>query len=120
MAEKHSVIIVGAGPAGIFAALRLSEKPGRRILLVDAGLDIERRSCPSRQRNQSCVSVTPPAHPPAGPCAFSDGKLTLSPEVWRPVGDIIGQALAAEVIDTVDGSSASSGTPAPCTAKSPS
>lgn len=105
MAEKHSVIIVGAGPAGIFAALRLSEQPGRRILLVDAGLDIERRSCPSRQRNQSCVQCNPCRLTAGwgGSGAFSDGKLTLSPEVGGRLGDIIGQAQAAELIATVDG-----------------
>lgn len=46
----YDVVIVGAGPAGIFTALELKEKaPSRTILLVDEGPGIDRRACPSRQ-----------------------------------------------------------------------
>jgi flavin-dependent dehydrogenase len=41
------VIIVGAGPAGIFAAIELTRKaPGLSILIIDKGLGLDKRKCP--------------------------------------------------------------------------
>ena len=44
---KYDVIIVGAGPAGIFSALELTEKSNLNVLVIDRGADIEKRKCPS-------------------------------------------------------------------------
>ena len=50
MAEQYDVIIVGAGPGGIFCAYELKEKnPQIRVLLLDKGRSIERRHCPKRK-----------------------------------------------------------------------
>lgn len=47
MNHKYDVIVVGAGPAGIFACYELSLKlPQAKILLIDKGHDIFRRHCP--------------------------------------------------------------------------
>jgi uncharacterized FAD-dependent dehydrogenase len=83
MAKKYDVIIVGGGPAAIFAALELSQASDLDILLIEKGRDIDNRHCPSRDTGSPC--------PPCSPCnlvcglggagAFSDGKLTLSPAV---------------------------------------
>ncbi len=106
MPEAYDAIIVGAGPAGIFAALALSEKPGRRLLLLEAGLDLEHRSCPSRERGLSCVQCNPCRLTSGwgGSGAFSDGKLTLSPEVGGHLAESLGrepvEALIHEVDDT--------------------
>lgn len=79
---KYDVIIVGAGPAGIFSALELTEKNNLNVLILDRGADIDQRKCPS-SRGFECVHCEPCAVLSGwdGAGAYSDGKLTLSTEV---------------------------------------
>lgn len=79
---KYDVIIVGAGPAGIFSALELTEKTNLNILILDRGPDIDKRKCPS-SRGFECVHCEPCSVLSGwgGAGAYSDGKLTLSTEV---------------------------------------
>jgi len=79
---SYDVIIVGAGPAGIFCALELVEKSDLKVLLLDKGPDIEKRRCPA-SRGFGCVNCDPCnlLCGWGGAGAFSDGKLTLSTEV---------------------------------------
>jgi uncharacterized FAD-dependent dehydrogenase len=72
MAKKYDVIIVGAGPAGIFAALELSKVEGLKAVILDKGSDIEKRI---QEVPRSLLAGW------GGAGAFSDGKLTLSTEV---------------------------------------
>ncbi|HZJ78141.1 MAG TPA: FAD-dependent oxidoreductase [Clostridia bacterium] len=82
--KKYDVIIIGAGPAGIFTALEIYKKssPKTKILIIDEGISIERRTCPAR-KNGTCVRCNPCNIMSgwAGAGAFSDGKLSLSEEV---------------------------------------
>ncbi len=78
--SKHRVIIVGAGPAGIFAALTLKSAGLRNILVIEQGEDIERRR---RDTGRDILCGW------GGAGAFSDGKLTLSPEVGGFLEDFI-------------------------------
>lgn len=82
--KKYDVVIIGAGPAGIFAALELL-KAGRRpkILMIEKGKDIDRRACPLIIRDVSCTKCRECdlLSGWGGAGAFSDGKLSLSPEV---------------------------------------
>ncbi len=104
MAKKYDVIIVGGGPAGIFAALELSQAPDLDILLIEKGKDIDRRQCPVRDRNSSC--------PPCSPCnlvcglggagAFSDGKLTLSSQVGGRLKEYLGKSETEALIKYID------------------
>ncbi|MEM2098994.1 MAG: NAD(P)/FAD-dependent oxidoreductase [Candidatus Bathyarchaeia archaeon] len=79
---NYDVIIVGAGPAGIFSALELTEKNHLNVLLLDRGLDIDQRKCPS-SRGFDCQHCEPCSVLSGwgGAGAYSDGKLTLSTEV---------------------------------------
>ncbi len=83
MAKKYDVIIVGGGPAGIFAALELSAASDLNILLIENGKDIDGRQCPVRDKNGSCILCSPCnlVSGLGGAGAFSDGKLTLSSKV---------------------------------------
>ena len=90
--HSTDVLIVGAGPAGIFCALQLVERgDGRSITMVEKGLPIERRSCP-KERTGHCVSCQPCRITTgfSGAGAFSDGKLSLSHEVGGDLPELIG------------------------------
>ncbi len=80
----YDVIIVGAGPAGIFSALEILEhKKDAKILIIEKGKDLEKRICPMKIREISCAACPECALLSGwgGAGAFSDGKLNLSPEV---------------------------------------
>jgi len=80
----YDVIIVGSGPAGIFAALELlSGDKGLKVLIIEKGMDIDERVCPLKVREVSCRACHECALLSGwgGAGAFSDGKLNLSPEI---------------------------------------
>lgn len=82
--KNYDVVIIGAGPAGIFTALELYKHAPEtlRVLVVDEGINIEHRNCPARKHGV-CVRCNPCNIMSgwAGAGAFSDGKLSLSEEV---------------------------------------
>ncbi len=103
MTKKYDVIIVGGGPAGIFAALELA-LDDLKILLLEGGRDIDKRQCPARDTGQPC--------PPCSPCdlvcglggagAFSDGKLTLTSQVGGRLPSYLGEEQTEALIKYVD------------------
>ena len=99
------VVIIGAGPSGIFTALELLRRGSRkRILLVEKGKAIEERRCP-KQKTKQCVNCKPYCHITtgfSGAGAFSDGKLSLSSEVGGDLPSLIGDAQTQETIDYTD------------------
>ena len=102
---KTDVVIVGAGPAGIFTALEMLKKGSKKkIVLVEKGRAIEERSCP-KNKTQKCVQCKPYCHITtgfSGAGAFSDGKLSLSYEVGGDLPQLIGADKAQETIDYAD------------------
>jgi uncharacterized protein len=102
---NYDVIIVGAGPAGIFTAYELKkQKPEAKILLVESGKSIDKRHCP-KDKTKKCVSCKPYCHITtgfSGAGAFSDGKLSLSYEVGGDLPELAGANLVQEYIDYTD------------------
>ena len=55
MSNNYDVIIIGAGPSGIFCAYELKEKrPDLKVLMIEKGRSIEKRQCPKR-KTKVCV-----------------------------------------------------------------
>jgi uncharacterized FAD-dependent dehydrogenase len=103
--KNYDVIVVGAGPAGIFTALEMDRlAPGKKILLVDSGSAIEHRACPARTTG-ACAHCTTCSimNGWAGAGAFSDGKLSLSEEVGGNLTDYLPVDTVRELIRYVDG-----------------
>lgn len=104
MKNNYDVIIIGAGPAGIFTALEVTKKnPNLSLLIIDKGRNIENRKCPARTTGK-CVGCKPCGitYGWSGAGAFSDGKLSLSPEVGGRLLDYYTEKQAKELIDYCD------------------
>ena len=99
------ILIVGAGPAGIFTALEMLRQGSRRkITIVEKGVSIEKRRCP-KVKTGACMNCKPYCHITAGfsgAGAFSDGKLSLSYEVGGQLPELIGADYAQRMIDYTD------------------
>ncbi len=102
---KYDLIIVGAGPSGAFTALEFIRKnKDKNVLLIEKGSPIEKRRCP-KEKTKKCVNCKPYCHITtgfSGAGAFSDGKLSLSPEVGGDLPELIGYDIAQELIDYTD------------------
>lgn len=104
--KKYDVIIIGAGPAGIFSAMELIEQNNSlKVLIVEKGKDIDKRQCPMSVRGISC-NKCPECDLLSGwggAGAFSDGKLTLSTETGGFLSRYVDTNTLQAFIDYVDG-----------------
>ena len=102
---KYDVVIIGAGPAGIFTALELVRNGSdKKILMVEKGKPVDKRHCPKAETGK-CMNCKPNCMITtgfSGAGAFSDGKLSLSCEVGGELPNLIGSEFAQELIDYTD------------------
>ena len=110
----YDVIIVGAGPAGIYSSYELiTKRPDLKILLVDKGLDIYHRHCPVLEHkidkcpiNKNGVSGCYPAcsitNGFGGAGAYSDGKFNITSEFGGWMTDYLPADKVLELIRYVD------------------
>lgn len=104
MKNYYDVVIIGAGPAGIFTALEISKQDkDLDVLIIDKGREITKRVCPARTTGE-CANCNPCSIVSgwSGAGAFSDGKLSQSPEVGGRILDYIDQGKANALIKYVD------------------
>lgn len=97
-------MIIGAGPAGIFAALEITKlNKNLSVLIIDKGRSIEKRKCPARV-NGKCINCSPCGITSgwSGAGAFSDGKLSLSPEVGGRLLEYFSEDECMELIKYCD------------------
>ncbi|MCL5022373.1 MAG: NAD(P)/FAD-dependent oxidoreductase [Nitrospirae bacterium] len=103
--KRYDVVIVGAGPAGIFSAMELVEtNRGLKVLMIEKGKDIDKRQCPMSVRDISC-NKCPECDLLSGwggAGAFSDGKLNLSPEIGGFLSRYVDTDTLQSLIDYVD------------------
>jgi len=101
---KYDVIIVGAGPAGIFSALELTEHNKLNVLILDRGPELDQRKCPS-SRGLECKHCEPCSILSGwgGAGAYSDGKLTLSTEVGGWLNQYVSEKDLEALVNYVDG-----------------
>ncbi|HSB73456.1 MAG TPA: FAD-dependent oxidoreductase, partial [Candidatus Methylomirabilis sp.] len=104
MTDAYRVVIVGAGPAGIFAALELTRAGVDGVLLVEKGPDL-----PERKRLGRAGSMLAGW---GGAGAYSDGKLALSTEIGGFLGRYCGPGELAELVEYVDETYLTFGAPA--------
>ena len=104
MNNNYYVIIIGAGPSGIFCAYELKrQQPEIKVLMIEKGRSIEKRQCPKRV-TQRCVGCKPCSITTgfAGAGAFSDGKLSLSPDVGGNLPEILGYENTQKLLKEAD------------------
>ncbi len=102
---QANLVIIGAGPAGIFTALEMIRGgSSKKILIIEKGQPIGKRHCP-KDKTGRCVNCRPYCHITtgfSGAGAFSDGKLSLSHEVGGQFPELIGEEKCQDLIDYTD------------------
>ena len=106
MEKQYDVVIVGAGPGGIFSAYELSQKrPELRIAVTEAGHALEKRRCPiDGERVKSCIrcSCCSIMSGFGGAGAFSDGKYNITNEFGGTLYEHVGKKQAIDLMKYVD------------------
>lgn len=125
MSNQYDVIIVGAGPAGLYAAYEFTRKaPQAKVLLIDKGVEAKYRHCPIMEGK---IDKCPPANKiktyascwPAcgvingagGAGSFSDGKFNITSEFGGFLTDYLPPSEVIQLIHDVDAINLSHGAP---------
>ncbi len=106
MSNQYDVIIIGAGPGGIFTAYELSRlREDLRIVVFESGNPLEKRKCPiDGVKIRSCLNCKTCAimNGFGGAGAFSDGKYNITNQFGGTLHEHIGKREAIELMEYVD------------------
>lgn len=114
MDKFYDVVIVGAGPAGIFCAYELYEKNNNiKILLIEKGHDIYKRKCPILENKIEKCPTNPKGYSGCSPAcsitsgfggagAFSDGKFNITSEFGGWMTEYLDDSTVEDLIKYVD------------------
>lgn len=104
--SQYDVIIIGAGPGGIFAAYELvKDAPQLKIAVLEAGNPLEKRKCPiDGVKVKSCINCKTCAimNGFGGAGAFSDGKYNITNDFGGTLYEYIGKDTAIDLMRYVD------------------
>lgn len=104
--KKYDVIIIGAGPAGLFAAYELISKNKKmHIAILDKGFRVKNRVCPMNKKGIPCQNCNPCAILAGygGAGTFSDGKLNFIPRLGKSdLTKYMPESVANKLIDETE------------------
>ena len=98
------VVIIGAGPAGLFAAYELANESSLKVAVIDKGKDINERVCSSATNFTRCMKCKPCniLCGLGGAGGLSDGKLNLKSDVGGNLEEFVSKEEADELILEID------------------
>ncbi len=103
---NYDIIIIGAGPGGIFSAYELAERnPDLNVAVFEAGHSLEKRKCPiDGDKIKSCIGCKSCSIMSGfgGAGAFSDGKYNITNDFGGTLHEYIGKEKALELMNYVD------------------
>ena len=103
---NYDVIIIGAGPGGIFAAYELMQrKPELKVAVFEAGHELKKRHCPiDGEKVKSCIGCKSCSIMSGfgGAGAFSDGKYNITNDFGGTLYEYIGKKQALDLMQYVD------------------
>jgi len=101
---SYDVVIIGAGPAGLFAAYEFVNNSNLSVLIIDKGKDILNRQCPSLKKFQRCFQCNPCniLCGLGGAGGLSDGKLNLKPDVGGNLEEFVSKEDADALVKKID------------------
>ena len=106
MNQNYDVIIIGAGPGGIFSAYELAKKnPSLKVAVFEAGNPLHKRSCPiDGEKIKACINCKSCSIMSGfgGAGAFSDGKYNITNDFGGTLYEYIGKKKALELMNYVD------------------
>ena len=104
--KNYDIIIIGAGPGGIFTAYELDLLcPGKKIAVLETGAPLAERKCPiDGKKIKSCIGCKSCAimNGFGGAGAFSDGKYNITTEFGGTLHEYIGKEEAIDLMNYVD------------------
>ena len=104
--KKYDVLIIGAGPGGIYSAYELTKRrPDLKVAVFEAGNVLEKRKCPiDGDKIKSCIGCKTCSimNGFGGAGAFSDGKYNITNDFGGTLYEYIGRRQAIELMEYVD------------------